>query len=210
MAEKENIFKNLRGVRKLMLATLTTDNDTTLAYDTPVRFAGVREIGGEEEESSGTEYYDNQASIVISAEGADTYSVTTSVLDDETRAKIEGRKADTEKGIYFATPKNRPYVAVGFIGEDTEGQEWYYWIYKGKMSGGTESHKTKDDGTETTNLEWEYTSIYTQHRFAGADNKPLKYVKVKAGGDITEEKFFAKVYDPDAVEAMSLKAGGSK
>ena len=94
---KESIFRNLRGVRKLMLATLTTDNDTTLAYDSPVRFAGVREIGGEEEESSGTEYYDNQASIVISAEGADTYSVTTSVLDDETRAKSKEEKQIPKK-----------------------------------------------------------------------------------------------------------------
>ncbi len=205
----ENIFKNLRGLRRLMLATLTTDNDTTLTYDTPVRFAGVREVGGEEEESSATEYYDNQASIVTTAEGADTYSLVTSVLDDEIRAKIEGRKADTEKGIYFATPKSRPYVAVGFIGKDTEGQEWYYWIYKGKLSGGTASHKTEDDGTETTNLEWELTSIYTQHRFKNADNKPLKYIKVKAGGDITEEKFFEKVYDPDVVSAMA-KTGGTK
>lgn len=206
----ENIFKNLRGLRKLMLATLITDNNTTLTYDTPVRFAGVREVGGEEEESSATEYYDNQASIVTTSEGADTYSLITSVLGDEIRAKIEGRKTDTEKGIYFATPKNRPYVAVGFIGKDTEGQEWYYWIYKGKLSGGTASHKSEDDGTETTNLEWEYISIYTQHRFENADNKPLKYIKVKAGGDITEEKFFEKVYDPDAVETVSLKAGGTK
>ncbi len=206
----ENIFKNLRGLRKLMLATLITDNDTALTYDAPVRFAGVREVGGEEEESSATEYYDNQASIVTTAEGADTYNLVTSVLGDEIRAKVEGRKADTEKGIYFAVPKRRPYVAIGFIGKDTEGQEWYYWIYKGKLSGGSASHKTEDDGTETTNLEWEYTSIYTQHRFTEADNKPLKYIKVKAGGDITEEKFFAKVYDPDAVETAFLKAGGTK
>lgn len=196
-----DVFKNLRGLRKLMIATLKTDNDTNLEYDTPVRFAGVREVGGEEEESSATEFYDNQASIVTTAEGADTYTLTTSVLEDETRAKVEGRKADSEKGIYFATPKARPYIAIGFIGKDTEGQEWYYWIYKGKLSGGVASHKTEDDGTETTNLEWEYTSIYTQHRFSNADNKPLKYIKIKAGGDITEDDFFNKVYDPDKVTA---------
>ena len=59
------------------------------------------------------------------------------------------------------------------------------------MSGGTESHKTKDDGTETTNLEWEYTSIYTQHRFA-ADNKPLKYVKVKSWRGYYRRKILCK------------------
>lgn len=193
----ENIFRNLRGVRKLMLATLTTDTDTEITYDTPIPFAGVREVGGEEEESSGTEYYDNQPAIVTTAEGADIYSIITSILEDMVRAKIEGRKADEEKGGYFATPKQRPYVAIGFIGEDTAGQEYYYWLYKGKLTGGAESHATKDDGTETTNLEWEYNSIYTQHKFTSAGNKPLKYFKLKAGGDITEEAFFSKVFDPD-------------
>lgn len=203
----EGILKNLKGIRKLMIAPLTTDTEETLAYATPVRLAGVREVGGETEESTGTEYYDNQASITTTAEGADTYSIITSVLEDAVRAVIEGRKADIEKGAYFGTPLKRPYIAIGFIGEDTNGQEYYYWIYKGKLTGGKEKHITKDDGTETTNLEWEYTSIYTQHRFTVADNEPMKFYKLKAGGDITEAKFFEKVYDPDAVAVMALNGG---
>lgn len=193
----DNIFKNLRGVRSLMIASLTTDTQEAFTYDTPVPFAGVREIGGDDEESSATEYYDNQASIVTTAEGADTYSLITSVLDDSVRAKIEGRKYDEEKGAYLGTPKKRPYCAIGFVAEDTEGTEWYYWIYKGKLTGGKESHITKDDGTETTNLEWELSSIYTQHKFTSGDNLPLKYYKLKAGGTVTEQAFFSKVFDPD-------------
>lgn len=194
---ENSVFKNLRGIRKLMVSTLTTDTAETLAYDTPTPFAGVREVGGEAEESSATEYYDNQASIVTTAEGVDTYNLITSVLEDEIKAKIEGRKADTEKGAYFGTPLSRPYLAIGFIGEDTTGQEWYYWIYKGKLTGGKETHQTKDDGTDTTNLEWELSSIYTQHKFTSADNKPMKYFKLKAGGKITEEEFFSEVFNPD-------------
>ena len=194
----DSILRNLKGIRKLMVAPLTIDTAEALTYETPVRLAGVKEVGGEAEESTGTEYYDNQASISTTAEGVDTYNMTTSVLEDEVRAVIEGRKADKEKGVYYGTPLNRPYVAIGFISEDTNGQEWYNWIYKGKLTGGKETHQTKDDGTETTNLEWEYSSIYTQHRFKGADNKPLKFIRVKAGGEVTEDKFFEKVYDPDA------------
>ena len=200
----ENVFKNLRGIRKLMFAVLQTDTAEKLLYDTPASFAGVREAGGEEEESSATEYYDNQAAIVTTAEGADTYSLITSILEDAVRAKIEGRKADTENGAYFATPKNRPYIAIGFIGEDTDGQEYYYWIYKGKMTGGAESHQTKDDGTETTNLEWEYSSIYTTKTWTETDGKPLKYIKVKAGGSITETKFFEKVFTPDLITGTGV------
>ena len=90
----EGILRNLKGIRKLMVAPLTTDTEETLAYDTPVRFAGVKEVGGETEESTGTEYYDNQPAISTTAEGVDNYSVITSVLEDVVRAKIEGRKAD--------------------------------------------------------------------------------------------------------------------
>lgn len=193
----ENIFKNLRGLRKLMIATLTADTETALTYDTPVRFAGVKEIGGETEESSTTDYYDNQAAIATTAEGADTYSLITTVLEDIVRGKIEGRKADEETGEYFGTPLKRPYVAIGFIATDTEDIDWYYWVYKNKITGGKEKHITRDDGTETTNLEWTATSIYTQHRFAKADNQPMKFYRIKAGGTVTEDKFFEKVYDPD-------------
>lgn len=198
------MFRELRGVRALKIAQLTKDDEESLTYDTPVVFAGVREVGNEEEESSGTSYYDNQASIITDAEGADKYSLITSVLEDTVRAVIEGRKVDEENGAYFGTPKQKPYVAIGFIGEDTDGQEWYYWIYKSKLTGGSEKHVTKDDGTDTTNLEWEANSIYTQHKFTSADNKPLKYYKLKAGGKVTEEKFFEKVYNPD--EAVAVRA----
>jgi phage major tail protein, phi13 family len=207
----DNPFKNLRGIRKLMWATQKTDNETSLEYDTPIRFAGVKEVGGETEESTGTEYYDNQASITTTSEGADTYSLTTSVLEDKVKAEVEGRKADEETGAYYGTPLKRPYGAIGFISEDTNGVEWYNWIYKGKLTGGKEKHITKDDGTETTNLEWEYTSIYTSHKFEKAKNEPMKFFRLRAGGTITEEEFFKEVYDPDkAVSPASLKTGGDK
>lgn len=198
------MFKELRGLRGLKIAQLKKDTVEEITYETPIVFAGVREVGNEEEESSATSYYDNQASIITDAEGSDKYSLVTSVLEDIVRAMIEGRKVDEETGEYFGTPKQKPYLAIGFIGEDTNGQEWYYWIYKTKLTGGSEKHITKDDGTETTNLEWEASSIYTTHKFERADNKPLKYCKLKAGGEVTEEQFFSQVYDPDkkATETM--------
>jgi len=199
------MFRELRGVRDLKIANLIKDDEKTFEYGTPIVFAGAKEIGSEEEESSGTSYYDNQPSIITDAEGADKYKLTTSVIEDAVRAMIEGREADEENGIYLATPKKKPYVAIGFVGEDTNGQEWYFWIYKSKLTGGSEKYQTKDDGTDTTNLEWEANSIYTQHKFTSAKNKPLKYCKMKAGGKVTEQKFFEKVYNPDEAAAMLLK-----
>ncbi len=203
-------IRELRGVRNLVIAPLTTDTAETIAYGTVIPFAGAREIGNEVEESSATGFYDNKASIVISAEGADTYSIVCSVLSDEVRATIEGRKYDETTGAYMGTPLSRPYVAIGFIGKDTDGKEYGYWIYKCKLTGGGEKYITEDDGTETVNLEYEATSIYTEHTFTKADNAPMKYYKAdleKVGG---EAKFFAKVENPDTISSEMTMATKAK
>lgn len=198
-------FRDFRGIKGLKLAVLKTDTQESLTYDTPIDFAGVEDIGQELEESTGTRFYDNQAAIITDSEGADKYKIVTSVLENVVKAKIEGRKFDEENNAFFGTPKNKPYVAIGFIAEDTNGDEWYYWVYKNKLTGGGETHHTKDDGTDTTNLEWEATSVYTQHKFTSAEGKPLKYYYIKAGGTVTEENFFKAVYDPDKAAAASTK-----
>ena len=195
-------FRDFRGIRSLKIATLKSDTKEKLEYDTPIDFAGVEELSQELEESTGTKFYDNQAAIVTDAEGADKYKIITSVLENTVKATIEGRKYDESKKMFFGTPKKRPYVAIGFVAEDTAGMEWYYWVYKNKITGGGETHQTKNDGTDTTGLEWEASSIYTQHKFTNAEDKPLKYFCVQAGGDVTEEQFFSKVYDPDTAVTM--------
>lgn len=197
-------FKNLRGVRRLMLATMLTDTTTEMIHNTPVRFAGVRSVGGEAEESSSSEFYDNQANIVVSAEGSDKYPIVTSVLEDKIKAIVEGRMYDEETGAYYGTKLERPYNAVGFVAEDTSGQEYYYWIYKGKFTGGKEAHDTKTDGTDSTNLEWELTSIYSNKEFETPDGKKtMKFFKLKAGGKVTEDQFFDKVFYPEDLKTTA-------
>lgn len=190
-------FRDFRGIRSLKIAELKKDTAEALEYGTPMVFAGVEEIGQELEESTGTKFYDNQAAIVTDSEGADKYKIVTSILAEEVQALLEGRKYDAEKGTYYGTPKAKPYVALGFVAKDTSGTEWFYWVYKTKITGGGETHHTEDDGTDTTGLEWEASSIYTQHKFTNAENKPLKFVRLQAGKQVTEENFFKEVYDPD-------------
>lgn len=195
-------IKELRGIRRLTIAELMEDTAEALTYGTPIPFAGAREIGNEAEESSATGYYDNRAAITTTAEGADVYSIICSVLDDAVRAKIEGRKYDETLGAYMGTRLKRPYIAIGFVGKDTDGKEYGYWVYKTKLTGGAEKHITEDDGTETTNLEYEATSIYTTHTFEKADGEALKFYKVDLE-KVDEEVFFTKVTDPDTVVAKA-------
>lgn len=192
-------FRDLRGIRGLRIADMIRDTAEELEYGIPQRMAGVEEISQDTEESTGTRNYDNQAAIVINSEGKDIFSLITSVLEDSIKAKIEGRKYDEQNCAYFGTPLKRPYLALGFIGKDTNNDEWYYWVYKGKLTGGKEKYQTENEGTDTTNLEWEYNSIYTSHKFRSADNNPLKFYRMKAGGSVTEEEFFKEVFNPDTL-----------
>ena len=197
----EGLFKNLRGVRSLHIAKLLTDTVEELTYDTPVKFAGVKSVGNEPEEASATEYYDNQAAIITDSEGADKYGITCSVLEDEVRALIEGRKFNKETGEFMATPTKKPYIALGFIGKDTNNIEYVYWILKGKLAGGGEKYNTTDSGTDSTNLEYEMTSIYPTHTFTKADNETLKFYKLPLA-KVKETEWFSVVTTPENVKLV--------
>lgn len=196
-------FRDLRGIRDLKIALLKEDTSEGLTYETPIEFGGVASISSEANESSGTKYYDNGARIVTTAEGEDTYTLATSVIDDLVRSKIEGRIYDEATGMLIGTPKKRPYVAIGFVAEDTSGNEYGYWILKGKVTGGNETMITKDDGTETNGLEFNYASVYTNKKFTKGQNQPAKFTKVNLA-KVDETKFFEKVTTPDDVVAKTV------
>ena len=191
-------FKDYRGVRDIVYALLTADTLADITYGAVTPFAGAEEISQEVEESSGTKYYDNAPRIVTTGEGADTWNLITSAIENQVRADIEGRVFDTEKGMYVGTPLNRPYLAIGFVGQLTDGTEEAVWVLKNKITGGNPTHRTTDDGTDSNGLEFAVNSIYTTHKFASADNKPAKFVKVDLS-KVDETTFFSKVTTPDEV-----------
>lgn len=192
-------IKDLKGIRALHIAKLLEDTEEKIEWDVPVRFAGAQEVSNETEEDSAAKYYDNIAALVNEAEGADIYSIICSVVPDSVHAVIDGRVYDEATGSYAGTPKKKPYLAFGFIGTDTSNVDWGYWVYKGKMSGGAETYATKDDGTDSNGQEYEYSSIYTNHKFTKiASGQPLKFWKVPLA-KTTEEAFFAAVATPDTL-----------
>lgn len=200
-------FEEYRGIKNLVIAKLTETTDTegkvTASYDTPIRLAGVQAVSGEVSESSETHYYDNMPAIVIDSEGADTYTLTVSVPDNKIRALIEGLKYDETTGALIGTPKKKEYFALGFIAEKTSGVEEYNWIYKGKITGGNKTHNTKNDGTDTSNMEYTYTSISTSVTYEKAGNQPCKYLSVENNGKADLSKFFDKVTTPDDLQAAA-------
>lgn len=180
-------YNEYRGVRGLVIAEITSDNGT-YTTGTWQKLSGVQNVALATTESSETHYYDNLPAIVVDSEGADELTLTISVLDNKTRALIEGRTYIEGVDMLVKTPKTNKLFALGFIGEKTNGKEEFNILYKGKFTGGNETHSTKNDGTEANNLEYTFTAIYTTSGIASG--KPAKSVKVMASDKVTESAVF--------------------
>lgn len=200
-------FEEYRGIKNLVVAELTEtvneQGETVAKYGNVIRLAGVQAVSGEVSESSETHYYDDMAAIVVDSEGADTYTLTVSVVEKKTRALIEGTTYDEATGALIGTQKKKKYFALGYIADTVSGIEEYNWIYKGKFTGGNKTHNTKNDGTDATNMEYTYTSIQTAVKFEKAGNKPCKYLSVDNDGKANLDTFFDKVTTPDDLKATA-------
>lgn len=198
-------FEEYRGVENLVIAELnetTGENGKIIEKYGPVqRLSGVQQVSGEVNESSETHYYDNMSAIVVESEGEDTYTLVVSVPSKKTRALIEGLTYDEETGALLGTKKNKKYFALGFIANKTSGVDEYNWIYKGKFSGGAKTHDTKTDGTDTSNMEYTYTSIHSATKYEKGGN--CKYLSVDNDGTADLTNFFKQVTTPDTLQAKA-------
>lgn len=203
-------YNEYRGIRGIVVAEIESDNGTYTAGNWH-KLAGAQSVALSGNESNEAHYYDNIPAIVVSSEGADEVTLTVSVLDNKTRAFLEGRSFVESNGMLVKTPKENKVFALGFIGKKTDGTEEFNILYKGRFSGGSETHNTEDDGTEGTNVEYTFTSIYTTSNIYGG--KPAKSVKVKPDGtkiteatifgEFTEDVSSLKPMTPDAIAGLT-------
>lgn len=203
-------YNEYRGVRGLVCAEVTKDDSSGYTAKEWEELSGVQAVAVAKNESSETHYYDNLAAIVVDAEGADELTLTVSILANKTRAKIDGVEYDQTQDMIVNTPKKRKYFALGYIGEKTDGTEEFNILYKGKFSGGGETHNTKDDGTEATNVEYTFTAVHTTAKIYSG--KSAKSVKVPASTKVTEATVFGTFTDgvstldpltPDEIKVLS-------
>lgn len=203
-------YNEYRGVRGLVCAEVTKDDTTGYVAEMWEELSGVQAVSVAKTESSESKFYDNAPRIVIDAEGADEVTLTVSALANKTRAKIEGVDYDETHDMVVDTPRQKKYFAIGFVGEKTNGTEEFVLLYKGKFTGGAITRNTKDDGTETTNVEYTFTAIHTTGKIY--DGKTAKSVTVPASTTVTEAKVFGVFTDgvstiapltPDAIKALT-------
>lgn len=203
-------YNEYRGVRGLAIAEILKDDGTTYETSPWQRLSGAQSIALATSESTETKHYDNIPAIVIEGEGADEVTLTVSILDNKTRALIEGRTYEESVDMYVKTPRKNKLFALGYIGEKTNGVEEFNILYKGKFTGGDETHSTKDDGTESTNVEYKYTAIYTTTPIS--NGQPAKIAKLCKNEKVTESKLFGTFTEdvssvspltPDKIKALA-------
>lgn len=200
-------YNEYRGVRGLVFAEITQDTSAGYTAGKWQRLSGVQGITDTPNESSEAHYYDNMAAIIIDSEGADDVALVVSAPNNKTKAALDGVAYNVEKDAIINTPKQRKYYAIGYIGEKTDGTEEAVIHYKGKFSGGAVTRNTKDDGTEATNLEYNYAGIHTAAKIATIDEKKTSAKKftVPLSETLTEEDIFGTFGETDesSVEVLT-------
>lgn len=202
-------IKEYRGIRGLVAAELLTDDEEKYECGTPFKVAGTSELSRETESSSESHYYDNVPAIIIDSVGADTVTCAVSAISLENLAKLTGQYYDETTGMFVEGERKSKYFAIGYITDDTDGEEVYVWRLKVKCAIPSSTHTTKTDGTDANGQEIVFTGVNTQHKFTAIEGKTAKAVNVEMAKKLTtytEEDFFAKVQTPDDVAAKKVSA----
>lgn len=201
-----------RGCEGLVIAPVITDTAEEITFGEVIDLIGVASISKEVETSTDTSYYDNAARSTVYAEGADTTTISGSLIEDKTLATILGKTFDDTVGGFLDNDAGEPpYFALGYITENTLGEKQYIWKYKGTFAYPSEETQTKNSGTDRTGTELVYTAVYPTHKFdnGAGQGKPgaVRMFRLndaladKAGVDLS--KFFTQVTTPDNVPKKS-------
>jgi uncharacterized protein YjdB len=134
--------------------------------------------------------------------GADTVTASVSAIPLDVLAKITGQYLDPTTGTLVEGNVTRPYLAIGYITDNTAGQEMYVWRHKVKASIPDSQHNTKTNGTEANGQQITFTGINTIHKFTKT-GKTAKAVIQPAGDLISESAFFAAPQDIDKLNALA-------
>lgn len=201
------VIEEYRGIRGLKAAILLSDTSEALTYDSVFDIAGTATLTRATESSTEAHYYDNIAAVVIEGVGADTVTADVSAIPLPVLAKITGQYIDAATGTFVEGNANPPYLAIGYVTENTAGQEMYVWRHKVKAAIPDSTHGTKNNGTDANGQQIVFTGVDTVHKFTKT-GKPAKGVIQPAGDLISESAFFAAPQDIDKLNALAPAVTG--
>ena len=192
-------MKQFRGISDVYVAEVTSDTAEKYETGTPERLCYAARVGKEVSSDSATLYLDNKAMQVINSEGSDEITIEGSAIELDVLAKITGKIYDTELGMFVDGEREVKQFAVGYKEKMTDGTFRFNWRLKGTFAIPAEESNTEDDGTDSVGQTVNFTGVFTEHKFAKANNKGAKGIVVTdALADVST--WFEAVQTPDSVQ----------
>lgn len=192
-------MKQFRGISDVYIAKVITDTAEKFECDTPKRLCYAARVGKEVSSDSATLYLDNKAMLVVNSEGSDEITIEGSALELDVLAEITGKTYNAELDMFIDGERKVEQFAVGYREKMTDGSYRYNWRLKGTFAIPATESSTEDDGTDSVGQTVNFTGVYTEHKFANAENKSAK-------GIVVTDKFadvstwFTEVQTPDTVK----------
>ena len=183
------------GLKNMVIAPVTEDNETSTTYGDLQRVAGAIEATiTPENNDPDIQYFDDVEGDVLYPDPELTFKTKLADLPLIVQEMIFSNKID-DNGVLIRTANDKPgYFAVGFMSEKANGTYRYVWLFKVRAKPVTETYATKE-GTSITRQtgEVEWTAIKR--------TSDGRYQAVADGGEngFTAEKaaaFLNTVYTP--------------
>jgi phi13 family phage major tail protein len=212
MAVKQEEYKSVIGVTDVYIAEVTQDDSTAYVAGTPEYLAPVMTLALKPITSSETQYADDQAFDVVSAEAETDMELTITNLPLEMRAKLLGLPFDAVAGrVYDDADARAPYFALGFRSKKRSGNYLYVWFQKVKFVAPEESANTRADKDTPQPVKLTAKAIKTVYKWnLGTRTNSIKRVLGDQDIDAFDETgWFAQVQVPSIVAPAALVLSNS-
>lgn len=202
MADKQ--IREWRGIDNVVIADVLKDTEEEFLTGEVMPLAGVATLSKTTEFSQEEHYYDNMATNIIKAVGADTVTIGVSAIPIAVRAKINGFFYDEETGMMVEDDGDVGYFALGYRTQKDNGDEVLVWRLKGTFSIPDSTHNTRNNGTEANGDEVQWMGVQTIHKFVKT-GKGAKAINVDVAlGLVDPTGFFDSVQTPDTIKAKTI------
>ena len=183
------------GLKNMVIATVTEDNETSTTYGDLQRVAGAIEATiTPENNDPDIQYFDDVEGDVLYPDPELTFKTKLADLPLIVQEMIFSNKID-DNGVLIRTANDKPgYFAVGFMSEKANGTYRYVWLFKVRAKPVTETYATKEGTSitrQTGEVEWTAIKRTSDGRYqAVADEGENGFTAEKAAA------FLNTVYTP--------------
>ena len=145
------------GVDQLYLASITSDVDGAIVYDTPFLVPGTQEIAVTLNNSIKNIYADDGVYEHFLEQGDIDILVSLSGLTGAVRAAILGSTVDATSGLVTMGKDDvPPDYALGYRRQKVNGEHRYLWFYKGSFAAPDSTATTKSASSTEQPMQYKY------------------------------------------------------